>query len=328
MKSESTDHRQINKGLITIAVIALVAIIAVFAMLRNKDSWLTKSTIQRRALPSDQCVKTDSWYQDETGKFIGADDADNIIAGMEYFYEKTGVQPYLWVSSFYDKTNHYPSINEGPKRRQKILEEKYEELFKSDEGHLLVALSDSQERPGFYFWVVYPGKSAKMQVMDDEAVQILLDCLSYKFEFENGEAHRGLTINNAFVKAADTIMKDQTIKSYAVAVVIVGALLLIAIVSIFSIRKRSKENVAYNKALRAREEARKEEAIADQKQAELDRKKYEDELETQYMAIPCPNCGSNGNKIRKGTVGICMYCGTAIKVGRDGKIEFLSNDDD
>ena len=61
--------------------------------------------------------------------------------------------------------------------------------------------------------------------------------------------------------------------------------------------------------------------------AELDRKKYEDELETQYMAIPCPNCGGSGNKIRKGTVGICKFCGTAIKVGRDGKIEFLSNDD-
>ena len=41
----------------------------------------------------------------------------------------------------------------------------------------------------------------------------------------------------------------------------------------------------------------------------------------------CPNCGGSGNKIRKGTVGICKYCGTAIKVGRDGKIEFLSNDD-
>ena len=145
--------------------------------------------------------------------------------------------------------------------------------------------------------------------------------------FEPYTAHPGLSISNAFVKAADTIMKDQTFQSYAVAVVIVGALLLITIICVSSIRRSGKENVAYHKTLREREEARKEEAIADQKQADLERKKYEDELETQYMAIPCPNCGGSGNKIRKGTVGICKYCGTAIKVGRDGKIEFLSNDD-
>ena len=326
MKPKSTYHSSKKNGLIAVAVVAAFTLIAVYLGLSNRESWLTKSTIQRRALPSDQCVKTDTWYQDDTGRIISAGEADYIIAGMEYFYEKTGVQPFLWVTSCYDGINsNITYYRERAERAEKLLADKYEELFKSDGGHVLIVLSDSRQFTTSYFWYCYPGGNAKMQVMDDEAVQILLDCLSYMFDPYS--AHPGLTIDNAFVKAANTIMKDQTFQSYAVAVVIVGALILITIICISSIRKSGKENVAYHKTLKAREEARKEEAIADQKQADLDRKKYEDELETQYMAIPCPNCGGSGNKIRKGTVGICKYCGTAIKVGRDGKIEFLSNDD-
>lgn len=325
MNPENANHSRKKKVLITVAVIAAVTFIAVLSVFSNKDSWLTKSTIQRKALPSDQCAKSDNWYQNDTGRIISAGDEDIIIAGMEYFYEKTGVQPFLWVYPYYDKLFEYHSVSERKEYELQLMANKYEELFKSDGGHVLIVLSDSSRLPSKYFWMCYPGESAKMQVMDDEAAKILVDCLSYIFEQDT--AHPGLSISNAFVKAGDTIMTDQTFISYAVAIVIVGALLLITIICISSIRRSGKENVAYHKTLKEREEARKEEAIADQKQADLERKKYEDELETQYMAIPCPNCGGSGNKIRKGTVGICKYCGTAIKVGRDGKIEFLSNDD-
>ena len=323
MKHGSTNHNRLKNVLIAIAAIAAIALIAVYSVLGDRDSWLTKSTIQRKAMPSELCEKTNSWYQDETGRLIAAGEEDSIINGMEYFYEKTGVQPFLWVASFYDDLG----LNNKLDRDQvddMLLEDKYEELFKSDEGHILIALSDRREFP-IYEWYCYPGENAKMQVMDDEAQRILLDCLSFMYEPDS--AHPGQSIGNAFVKAANTVMMDQTSKTYAVAIVIAGVLILIAIICVSSIRRSGKENVAYHKTLKAREEARKEEAIADQKQAELDQKKYEAELETQYMAIPCPNCGGSGNKIRKGTVGICKYCGTAIKVGRDGKIEFLSNDD-
>ena len=325
MTTGSAYKRSKTAGVIA-AVVLAIAVIAVCLIFRSRENWLTRSTIQRRALPSDQCVKTDSWYQDDTGRFIGQGDGDSIIAGMEYFYEKTGVQPYLWVHSIYDEINSNNSYyQEREERKEKILSDKYEELFQSDGGHILIVLSDSSKFTTMYYWACYPGESAKLQVMDDEAVKILMDCLS--FMFEQDLAHPGLSISNAFVKAADTMMTDQTFISYAVAIVIAGALIFVAIICIGSIRRSGKENVAYHKTLREREKARREEAIADQKKADLERKKYEDELETQYMAIPCPNCGGSGNKIRKGTVGICKYCGTAIKVGRDGKIEFLSNDD-
>ena len=326
-----------KKGLIAVAVIAIVAVLAAcFGFKTSGESWLTKSTIQRRAMPADQCQKIDTWFWDDTGysltndegatgRLITKGEEEYIIAGMEYFYEKTGVQPYLWAVSFYDELWELHSIYDEREMRDQMMADKYEELFGSDGGHVLIAVSDSNRFPTSYYWVCYAGDNAKNQVMDEEAAQILMDCLS--FMYEPGNVHPGRTIGNAFVKAADTMMMDQTFTSYAIAIVIVGVMIFIALICIASIRRSGKENVAYHKTLKAREEARKEEAIADQKQADLDRKKYEDELETQYMAIPCPNCGGSGNKIRKGTVGICKYCGTAIKVGRDGKIEFLSNDD-
>ena len=313
MKSASRKPNFLNIGLI-IAALAMIVVIIVFSIVASQDRWLTRSTVQRKALPADQCTKSDTWYEDENGKILSAGEADTFISGMEYFYAKTGVQPYIWVSP----------INARNELKDELMSAKYEELFGSDGGHVLIVLSSTHVSSSF-MWYCYPGETAKSQVMDDEANRILLECLGYMLEQDFD--HPGLSINKAFVKAADTIMTDQTFISYAVAIVIVAVLILIAIICISSIRRSGKENVAYHKTLKEREKARKEEAIADQKQAELEKVKFEAELETQYMAIPCPNCGGTGNKIRKGTVGICKFCGTAIKLGRDGKVEFLSNDD-
>ena len=67
--------------------------------------------------------------------------------------------------------------------------------------------------------------------------------------------------------------------------------------------------------------------MAAQKQTEFNRQKYNDELETQYVAIECPNCGSTGNKIRRTTVGYCPFCGTAIKVDEEGKVTFINRNE-
>ena len=74
-------------------------------------------------------------------------------------------------------------------------------------------------------------------------------------------------------------------------------------------------------------EAQQAKAVAAQKQTEFNQQKYNDELETQYVAVECPNCGSTGNKIRRTTVGYCPFCGTAIKVDQDGNVEFISRND-
>ena len=93
-----------------------------------------------------------------------------------------------------------------------------------------------------------------------------------------------------------------------------------------NIVKKRKIAVAKQKTLQAQEQAKQAKAVADQKKTDFDRKKYEDNLETQYVAVNCPNCGASNIKIRKTTVGYCDYCGTAIKVDQDGYVTISSGD--
>ena len=44
----------------------------------------------------------------------------------------------------------------------------------------------------------------------------------------------------------------------------------------------------------------------------------EDEIARASVAVECPNCGSTGNRIRKGSTGFCQFCGTAIQISQSG----------
>ena len=44
----------------------------------------------------------------------------------------------------------------------------------------------------------------------------------------------------------------------------------------------------------------------------------EDEIARASVAVECPNCGSTGNRIRRGSTGFCQFCGTAIQISNSG----------
>ena len=44
----------------------------------------------------------------------------------------------------------------------------------------------------------------------------------------------------------------------------------------------------------------------------------EDEIARASVAVECPNCGSTGNRIRRGSTGFCQFCGTAIQISQSG----------
>ena len=110
-------------------------------------------------------------------------------------------------------------------------------------------------------------------------------------------------------------------------IIVVVAIVIIGLIIISSIIRKKKVAVAKQKALQKQTEAQQAKAVAAQKQTEFNRKQYEDQLETEFVAVTCPNCGSTGNKIRRTTVGYCPFCGTAIRVDKDGNVEFLSRND-
>lgn len=281
---------------------------------------IERSTIQRTALPADKCIAIDKWYQDDWGDWIDENgESESVKAGLEYFYKKTGVQPYLWIMG--EEGKDYKS--EGSV--EELSDKKYRELFGNDEGHLLVVFREYPNASSNYIVTATPGHDAETQVMDEQAREILLDYIDYYYT--DTDLNEGMFFNKSFMKAADRIMIKQMSEKQVFTIIVVAIVLVIGLIIISSIIRKKKVAVAKQKALQKQAEAQQAKAVAAQKQTEFDQQKYNDQLETQYVAVECPNCGSSGNKIRRATVGYCPFCGTAIKVGQDGNVNIINRDD-
>lgn len=278
---------------------------------------IERSTIQREALPASKCNKIDTWYQDDWGDWIDSDNEGTALrSGLEYFYRKTGVQPYLWIMG--EEGKDY--MSEGSV--EELADKKYKELFGDDEGHLLIIFREYPNASSNYICTATPGYDAETQVMDEQAREILLDYIDYYYTEES--FNEGQFFERAFTSAADRIMIKQLSTKQLAAIVIVVIVVVIGIIIVASIIRKKKVAVAKQKALQKQAEAQQAKAVAAQKQTEFDQQKYNDELETQYVAVECPNCGSTGNKIRRTTVGYCPFCGTAIKVDEGGNVTFIN----
>ena len=281
---------------------------------------IERSTIQREALPSDKCQAIDKWYQDDWGDWIDkSGEAEAVKSGLEYFYNKTGVQPYLWIMG--EEGKDY--MSEGS--LEELGDEKYKEMFGNDEGHLLVIFREYPNASSNYICTVTPGSDAETIVMDEQAREILLDYIDLFYTDE--DLNEGQFFKNAFMRAGDRIMIKQMTTKQIVMIIVVVLVVVIGIIIVASIIRKKKVAVAKQKAAQAKAEADRKKAEAAQKKTEFDQQKYNDQLETQYVAVICPNCGSTGNKIRKATVGYCPYCGTAIKVDQDGQVKIINRDD-
>ena len=281
---------------------------------------IERSTVQREALPADKCQAVDKWYQDDWGDWIDESGEEaSLKAGLQHFYEKTGVQPYLWIMG--EEGKDY--MSEGSV--EELAEEKYKELFGNDEGHLLVIFREYPNESSNYIVTATPGHDAETQVMDGQAREILLDYIDYFYT--DNDLNEGRFFQRAFSRAADRIMIKQLSTKQLATIVIVAVVVVIGIIVTASIIRKKKVAIAKQKALQKQAEAQQAKAVAAQKQTEFNQQKYNDELETQYVAVECPNCGSTGNKIRRTTVGYCPFCGTAIKVDENGNVTFVNRNE-
>ncbi|MCR5287044.1 MAG: hypothetical protein K6D93_03750, partial [Saccharofermentans sp.] len=281
---------------------------------------IERSTVQREALPADKCQAVDKWYQDDWGDWIDESGEEaSLKAGLQHFYEKTGVQPYLWIMG--EEGKDY--MSEGSV--EELAEEKYKELFGNDEGHLLVIFREYPNESSNYIVTATPGHDAETQVMDEQAREILLDYIDYFYT--DNDLNEGRFFQRAFSRAADRIMIKQLSTKQLATIVIVAVVVVIGIIVTASIIRKKKVAIAKQKALQKQAEAQQAKAVAAQKQTEFNQQKYNDELETQYVAVECPNCGSTGNKIRRTTVGYCPFCGTAIKVDENGNVTFVNRNE-
>lgn len=209
----------------TLITVILTFVIVIGALLAARPNIQT-STIERTKLSSSQCTKIDTWYQDDIDWIH---DEQTLLKGLKTFYDKTGVQPYLWITD---------NINGKAKPTssdfEAALQQKYQELF-NDEGHLIVCFMESS--PSVYATYYWAGSAAK-GVIDDESGEILLDVIDSKYTSDLSDEEM---FSKSFSDAAERMMKvGRTTKQYIIMTVAVIAGLGVVVGFIFLIKAKRK----------------------------------------------------------------------------------------
>lgn len=190
----------------------------------NNSQSITVSTVDREPLPSGVVNET-SYYTDY------ADWVENhtvLVNGLEYFYDKTGVQPHVYIT-----TEINGSRNASMDMVQQYAEEKYDELF-TDEAHLLLMFYEGI--PSEYIVYYVTGTQAK-SVIDREAGDILLDYID-RYYYDSS-LNTSEFFSKSFIDAADRIM-EVTTSPWIPVWIVSGGIALVALLY-FWWRKRKEQ---------------------------------------------------------------------------------------
>lgn len=176
-------------------IVVLVVIFNVFRLgpVANWGNDITKSTIQREPLEKKYVVTTGEWLRDDIGWIRSQ---STVKSGLKYFYDKTGVCPYLVITETVNGS-YTPTGQEVWDYGNQV----YDELFE-DEGHMVFVFQCKDEGTEYNMAAV-TGAQAKT-VLDDEALEILYDYFDSYFWSDRDEDD---LFDDAFRSAADRIMK-------------------------------------------------------------------------------------------------------------------------
>lgn len=196
----------------------VLAIIVIVAGLIAARPNIQQSTIERSKLDSSLCTRVDTWYQDDINWIH---DEKTLLKGLKTFYNKTGVQPYLWIT---DNINGKAKPNTSD--FETALKSKYSELFK-DEGHVIVCFMESS--PSVYATYYWAGSAAK-GVIDDEAGEILLDVIDSKYTSDLSDEEM---FSKSFSDAATRMMKVGHTTKQLIIIAVIVLLCLGFVVSVY-----------------------------------------------------------------------------------------------
>ncbi|HOC06000.1 MAG: hypothetical protein ACOX21_08700 [Bacillota bacterium] len=169
-------------GCLTPQFIILIAVIIILVFVFSSfqgcqgqpdSGHITPSTIKREPLPKGSVVET-GYYTDN---LYWIRNKTALTSGMRNFYKETGVQPYLYITGDINGET-YPSESEVNDFAFAL----YDDLF-SDEAHLLVIFFEPPMGDYYSTWYVV-GTQAKA-VLDDEAMDILLDYIDKYYYYDH-----------------------------------------------------------------------------------------------------------------------------------------------
>ncbi len=207
----------LNGSVATVLVIFLVItfLLIFFSALEPSSGDVTASTVNREPLASG-AVDLTGYYEDSTGLIRRS---SVLQEGMRHFYEKTGVQPFLYVTKDING-----SIDPSDAELERYAQELYSQLF-TDSAHFLMIIYDADDT-GFYYYYI-PGNAAKT-VMDPEAMEIFEGYVYQDSpDYLTGDAES--YFSEVFAHTADRIMQvtrsSALYMGIALAVIAVLALL-------------------------------------------------------------------------------------------------------
>ena len=119
------------------------------------------------------------------------------MEAMEYFYERTGVQPYLLICDSFDGKGREITDREAHHYLQRLYDSLYE-----DEGHVIFAFMEYEQSE--YHTYLYAGRTAVF-VLDDKGREMFLE-LADRFYTDRSLSDEAY-FDRVFRTAADQIMK-------------------------------------------------------------------------------------------------------------------------
>ncbi len=184
--------------LVTFALVVFGGTWGYFFRAESNSTDAKLSTTNRVALEKGAVTVDVGYFTDELGWI---DDSSELKEGMKYFYDKTGVMPYLWITDEIDGETE-PKSNDFSNYANKLYDELFEDRDgKIDEAHLLVLFHEYYS--GEYTTYYIAGRTAQ-SVIDEEAGEILLDQLDRFYESDLDDEEYFAKV---FTTTADSIMK-------------------------------------------------------------------------------------------------------------------------
>lgn len=206
-------------------------------------------------LPSTACkvMDYDNMIVDNLGwvKEDGSSGVKKVKQSLEYFYQKTGVQPMFVLS---DTLGNATATNYTASEIEKTLEAMYQNAFGTDEGHIIFAVLTNDGADNYSYISCLAGTAAT-QTIGNEQKEILYD--AWDKQWINLNQSEAEMVANTFKNAANEIMKKPShlIQNVRNIFIILDVVLLIAIIIL---------SISNNKTKRLEEENRHTEAINEQ----------------------------------------------------------------
>lgn len=205
-------------------VIVLISVIVGAFRSVGTSSGITASTVDREPLGKQYVTDTGEYIDDSIGWIRSR---SKVEKGLRYFYDKTGVMPYLVVTEQVDGTYH-PTGQQVWDYGDTVYDREF-----SDEGHLVFVLQCRDETTD-YTMAGVTGTMAKT-VIDEEALEILYDYMDHNFYSDKSEDEM---FADTFRDAADRIMsREGEPMAKAVKILGGGAIILAGLVVVYLILK-------------------------------------------------------------------------------------------